>query len=70
MQQALPWILNSQPDANDREGVLREVMDMTPPHMLPAMVGLLASTAAQPDSAEMVNCIPKLNTLAAKPPPV
>ena len=51
MQQALPWMSSSQPGANDREGFLLELMDMAPPQMLPAMVGLLASTAAQQDWA-------------------
>ena len=70
MQQALPWMFSSQPGANDREGFLLELMDMAPPEALPAMVGLLASTAAQQDWAEMVKRIPKLKTLASQPPPV
>ena len=69
MQEALPWMFNSQPGADDREGFLREMMGMAPPPMVSAMVGLLASTAPQQDWAEMVKRIPKLETLAAQPPP-
>ena len=31
MQEALPWMFNSQPGNDDREGFLREVMGMAPP---------------------------------------
>ena len=62
-------MFSSQPGADDREGMVRELMDMAPPEMLPAMVGLLESTADQRDWAEMVKRIPKLKTLAAQPPP-
>ena len=69
MQEALPWMFNSQPGNDDREGFLQEIMGMAPPQMLSPMIGLLSSTAEKRDWAEMVKRIPELKTLGTEPPP-
>ena len=69
MQEALPWMFSSQPGTDDREGFVRELLEMAPPPMLPATVGLLASSADQKHWADMLARIPELGTIAAQPPP-
>ena len=64
MQQMAPWVFRAQM-VDDREGLIRMVMEMFPPELMQGMVSSFASAVTPQEWQEMVRRIPELGTYAS-----